>query len=87
MRVINKIKEKQSNSDDKGKVCLRVTRAIIRIMSKRKRIPNQPNEETTDDPKHTHTHTKKKKKKKKKKKNVGRTGDTGKDKFRGHTDY
>ena len=61
MRVTNKIKEKQSNSGDKGKVCLRVTRAIIRIMSKRKRIPNQPNQETSDDPKHTHTKKKKKK--------------------------
>ena len=66
MRVINKIKEKESNSDDKGKVCLRVTRSIIRIMSKRKRIPNQPNQETSDDPKHAHAHKKKKKKKKKK---------------------
>ena len=59
MRVINKIKGKQSNTGDKGKLCLRVTRAFIRIMSKRKRIPNQPNQETSDDPKH-----KKKKKKK-----------------------
>ena len=37
----------------RAKISLRVTRAIIRIMSKRKQRPNQPNQETSDDPNQT----------------------------------